>query len=179
MRLLCCLAGARPPIFDKAAGAVGLYHFPPCSSSCFPAPQQAFVGEMGQRRASLAWSSTFFENGRNLVSKSSAEPHGPAAGQQSKLSTVPAAGEKTMGHAPLLKLSGPWGSKASSLQSRPRAVKQKPHSSAAGEKTMGHAPLLKLSGAWTSSFVRLSEPWVYITSTPAPVPVSWRHNKLS
>ena len=128
MRLLCCLAGARPRLFDKAAGAVGLYHFPPCSSSCFPAPQQAFVGEMGQRRASLAWSSTFFENGRNLVSKSSAEPHGPAAGQQSKLSTVPAAGEKTMGHAPLLKLSGPW---------------------------------------------------VYITSTPAPVPVFRRHNKLS
>ena len=150
MRLLCCLAGARPPIFDKAAGAVGLYHFPPCSSSCFPAPQQAFVGEMGQRRASLAWSSTFFENGRNLVSKSSAEPHGPAAGQQSKLSTVPAAGSKA-----------------------------KAPQSAAGEKTMGHAPLLKLSGAWTSSFVRLSEPWVYITSTPAPVPVSWRHNKLS
>ena len=118
---------------------MGLYHFCPHFSSCFPAPQQAFVGEMGQRRASLAWSSTFFENGRNLVSKSSAEPHGPAAGQQSKLSTVPAA----------------------------------------GEKTMGHAPLLKLSGAWTSSFVRLSEPWVYITSTPAPVPVSWRHNKLS
>ena len=30
-----------------------------------------------------------------------------------------------------------------------------------------------------SSFVRLSEPWVYITSTPAPVPVFRRHNKLS
>ena len=72
----------------------------------------------------------------------------------------------------------PRGSKASSLQSRPRARKQDPRSPAACEKIMGHAPLLKLSGSWTSSFVRLSEPWVYITSTPAPVPVSWRHNKL-
>ena len=45
---------------------MGLYHVHPCSSSCFPAPQQAFVGEMGQKRASLAWSSTFFENGRNF-----------------------------------------------------------------------------------------------------------------
>ena len=73
-----------------------------------------------------------------LVSKLGAETHGPGRGQENKLSSVPAA----------------------------------------GGKTMGHAPLLKLSGSWTSSFVRLSEPWVYITSTPAPVPVSWRHNKL-
>ena len=54
---------------------------------------------MGQKRASLAWSSTFFENGRNL-SKLGAETHGPAAGQQSKLSTVPAAGEKTRSPQP-------------------------------------------------------------------------------
>ena len=73
-----------------------------------------------------------------LVSKLGAETHGPDRGQENKLSSVPAV----------------------------------------GEKTMGHAPLLKLSGSWTSSFVRLSEPWVYITSTPAPGPVSWRHNKL-
>ena len=59
-------AGTVDVLFCKSVGAVGLYHVHPCSSSCFPAPQQAFVGEMGQRRASLAWSSTFFENGRNF-----------------------------------------------------------------------------------------------------------------
>ena len=55
MRLLCCLAGA-----------VGLYHVHPCSSSCFPAPQQAFVGEMGQKRRLVAASSYVFEKGRNF-----------------------------------------------------------------------------------------------------------------
>ena len=55
MRLLCCLAGA-----------VGLYHVHPCSSSCFPAPQQAFVGEMGQKRRLVAVSSYVFEKGRNF-----------------------------------------------------------------------------------------------------------------
>ena len=73
----CCLAGARPPLFDKTAGAVdvlfcksvgavGLYHVHPCSSSCFPAPQQAFVGEMGQKRRLVAASSYVFEKGRNF-----------------------------------------------------------------------------------------------------------------
>ena len=85
-----------------------------------------------------------------LVSKLGTETHGPDRGQENEKSTA-----------------------------RSRAEKQKIHSPAAGEKTMGHAPLLKLSGSWTSSFVRLSEPWVYITSTPAPVPVFRRHNKLS
>ena len=74
-----------------------------------------------------------------LVSKLGTETHGPDRGQKNKLSSVPTAGEKTMGHAPLLKPPGPW----------------------------------------TSSFVSLSEPWVYITSTPAPVPVFQCHNKLS
>ena len=55
MRLLCCFAGA-----------VGLYHVHPCSSSCFPAPQQAFVGEMGQKRRLVAASSYVFEKGRNF-----------------------------------------------------------------------------------------------------------------
>ena len=58
--------GQWPPLFDKAAGAVGLYHVHPCSSSCFPAPQQAFVGEMGQKGVSVVASSTFFEKGRNF-----------------------------------------------------------------------------------------------------------------
>ena len=55
MRLLCC-----------PAGAVGLYHVHPCSSSCFPAPQRAFVGEMGQKRRLVAASSYVFEKGRNF-----------------------------------------------------------------------------------------------------------------
>ena len=55
MRLLCCFAGA-----------VGLYHVHPCSSSCFLAPQQAFVGEMGQKRRLVAASSYVFEKGRNF-----------------------------------------------------------------------------------------------------------------
>ena len=55
MRLLCCLAGA-----------VGLYHVHPCSSSCFPAPQQAFEREMGQKRRFVAASSYVFEKGRNF-----------------------------------------------------------------------------------------------------------------
>ena len=59
-------AGQWPPLFDKAAGVVGLYHVHPCSSSCFLAPQQAFVGEMGQKGASVVASSTFFEKGRNF-----------------------------------------------------------------------------------------------------------------
>ena len=46
--------------------AVGLYHVHPCSSSCFPAPQQAFVGEMGQKRRLVAASSYVFEKGRNF-----------------------------------------------------------------------------------------------------------------
>ena len=109
MRLLCCFAGA-----------VGLYHVHPCSSSCFPAPQQAFVGEMGQRRASLAWSSTFFENGRNLVSKSSAETHGPAAGQKNEKSTArsrarkqaflsPGRGQENNGARPFAQTAGAVG----------------------------------------------------------------------
>ena len=73
-----------------------------------------------------------------LVSKLGTETHGPDRGQENKLSSVPTAGEKTMGHAPLLKPPGPW----------------------------------------TSSFVSLSEPWVYITFTPTLVPVFRRHNKL-
>ena len=50
---------------------MGLYHFCPHFSSCFPAPQQAFVGEMGQRRVSLA-----------------AETHGPGRGQENEKSTA-------------------------------------------------------------------------------------------
>ena len=50
----------------QTAGAVGLYHVHPCSSSCFPAPQQAFVGEMGQKRRLVAASSYVFEKGRNF-----------------------------------------------------------------------------------------------------------------
>ena len=53
-------------LFCKAVGAVGLYHVHPCSSSCFPAPQQAFVGEMGQKRRLVAASSYVFEKGRNF-----------------------------------------------------------------------------------------------------------------
>ena len=53
-------------LFCKAVGAVGLYHVHPCSSSCFPMPQQAFVGEMGQKRRLVAASSYVFEKGRNF-----------------------------------------------------------------------------------------------------------------
>ena len=53
-------------LFCKAVGAVGLYHVHPCSSSCFLAPQQAFVGEMGQKRRLVAASSYVFEKGRNF-----------------------------------------------------------------------------------------------------------------
>ena len=66
MRLLCCLAGAVAAPFAQAGGAVGLYHVHPCSSSCFLAPQQAFVGEMGQKRRLVAASSYVFEKGRNF-----------------------------------------------------------------------------------------------------------------
>ena len=66
MRLLCCLAGAVAAPFAQTAVAVGLYHVHPCSSSCFPAPQQAFVGEMGQKRRLVAASSYVFEKGRNF-----------------------------------------------------------------------------------------------------------------
>ena len=77
MPLFCCLAGivAAPfaqaaggvdVLFCKAVGAVGLYHVHPCSSSCFLASQQAFVGEMGQKRRLVAVSSPFFEKGRNF-----------------------------------------------------------------------------------------------------------------
>ncbi len=45
---------------------MGLYHVHPCSSSCFPVPQQAFVGEMGQKRRLVAASSYVFEKGRNF-----------------------------------------------------------------------------------------------------------------
>ena len=45
---------------------MGLYHFCPHFSSCFPAPQQAFVGEMGQKRRLVAASSYVFEKGRNF-----------------------------------------------------------------------------------------------------------------
>ena len=53
-------------LFCKFVGAVGLYHVHPCSSSCFPAPQQAFVGEMGQKRRLVAASSYVFEKERNF-----------------------------------------------------------------------------------------------------------------
>ena len=77
MPLFCCLAGivAAPfaqaaggvdVLFCKAVGAVGLYHVHPCSSSCFLAPQQALVGEMGQKRRLVAASSYVFEKGRNF-----------------------------------------------------------------------------------------------------------------
>ena len=66
MRLLCCLAGAVAAPFAQTAGAVGLYHVHPCFSSCFPMPQQAFVGEMGQKRRLVAASSYVFEKGRNF-----------------------------------------------------------------------------------------------------------------
>ena len=66
MRLLCCLAGAVAAPFAQAGGAVGLYHSRPHFSSCFPAPQQAFVGEMGQKRRLVAASSYVFEKGRNF-----------------------------------------------------------------------------------------------------------------
>ena len=78
MPLFCCLAeivtapplaqtaGAVDVLFCKSVGAVGLYHVHPCSSSCFPAPQQAFVGEMGQKRRLVAASSYVFEKGRNF-----------------------------------------------------------------------------------------------------------------
>ena len=75
-----------------------------------------------------------------LVSKLGTETHGPGRGQENKLSSVPAAGGKIMGHAPFCK--------SAEIVTAP--------------------PLLKPPG-----------PWVYITSTPAPVPVSRRHNKLS
>ena len=45
---------------------MGLYHVHPCFSSCFQAPQQAFVGEMGQKRRLVAASSYVFEKGRNF-----------------------------------------------------------------------------------------------------------------
>ena len=45
---------------------MGLYHFCPHFSSCFPAQQQAFVGEMGQKRRLVAASSYVFEKGRNF-----------------------------------------------------------------------------------------------------------------
>ena len=59
-------AGAVAAPFAQAGGAVGLYHVHPCSSSCFLAPQQAFVGEMGQKRRLVAASSYVFEKGRNF-----------------------------------------------------------------------------------------------------------------
>ena len=59
-------AGAVDVLFCKSVGAVGLYHVHPCSSSCFPAPQQAFVGEIGQKRRLVAASSYVFEKGRNF-----------------------------------------------------------------------------------------------------------------
>ena len=59
-------AGAVAAPFAQAGGAVGLYHVHPRSSSCFPVPQQAFVGEMGQKRRLVAASSYVFEKGRNF-----------------------------------------------------------------------------------------------------------------
>ena len=63
---LFCFAGAVADPFAQAAGAVGLYHVHPCSSSCFPVPQQAFEREMGQKRRLVAASSYVFEKGRNF-----------------------------------------------------------------------------------------------------------------
>ena len=60
------VVGVVDVLFCKAVGAVGLYHVHPCSSSCFPASQQAFVGEMGQKRRLVAASSYVFEKGRNF-----------------------------------------------------------------------------------------------------------------
>ena len=59
-------AGAVDVLFCKSVGAVGLYHVHPCSSSCFPAPQQAFEREMGLKRRLVAASSYVFEKGRNF-----------------------------------------------------------------------------------------------------------------
>ena len=42
----------------------------------------------------------------------------------------------------------------------------------------GRPPFLSCRGV-AAPLLKLPGPWVYITSTPAPVPVSWRHNKLS
>ena len=63
---------------------MGLYHFCPHFSSCFPAPQQAFVGEMGQKRRLLAVSSPVFKKAGTFVSKLGAELHAPAAGRKTK-----------------------------------------------------------------------------------------------
>ena len=85
---------------------MGLYHVHPCSSSCFLAPQQAFVGEMGRKRRLVAASSYVFEKGRNFSKQVGhwaprSRPRAgkqaslsPGRGQQSKLSTVPAAGQQ-------------------------------------------------------------------------------------
>ena len=59
-------AGAVDVLFCKSVGAVGLYHFYTHFSSCFPAPQQAFEREMGQKRRLVAASSYVFEKGRNF-----------------------------------------------------------------------------------------------------------------
>ena len=48
----------------------------PHPSSCFSSPQQAFIREMGQRIASSAKNSTFFENGRNFLEQVGSETHG-------------------------------------------------------------------------------------------------------
>ena len=66
---------------------MGLYHVHPCSSSCFPVPQQAFVGEMGQKRKLVAASSYVFEKGRNFSKQVGAETHGPGRGQENEKST--------------------------------------------------------------------------------------------
>ena len=64
---------------------MGLYHVHPCSSSCFPAPQQAFVGEMGQKRRLVAASSYVFEKGRNFSKQAL---YSPDRGQQNEKSTA-------------------------------------------------------------------------------------------
>ena len=66
MPLFCKSAETVTASLAQTAGAVGLYHVHPCSSSCFLAPQQAFVGEMGQKRRLVAASSYVFEKGRNF-----------------------------------------------------------------------------------------------------------------
>ena len=75
---------------------MGLYHFCPHFSSCFPAPQQAFVGEMGQKRRLVAASSYVFEKGRNFSKQvgrwdprsrpraGKRKIHAPAAGRKTK-----------------------------------------------------------------------------------------------
>ena len=72
---------------------MGLYHFCPHFSSCFPLPQQAFLPEMGLKCRLLAASSPVFKKAGTFVSKLGAEPHAPAAGRKTK-ANAPAAGRK-------------------------------------------------------------------------------------